>query len=174
MTTHAAEPLATQAPPISLALRSITVLGVACVLFGLVFVIEFGLLNRFHRFRPVFTVMGVMLWLGPGLSYLACAAMMRRHRHGAATTAIITAALQGIGAAMLLAFSVTVTPVTPLPIILDVAWLIALADCVRHLVRARRFLLNGAQRTRGFEPLVPFKRVLPLTDETQNPSLRGK
>jgi hypothetical protein len=172
--TRPAETLPSESRPVALALRSITVLGVACVLFGLIFVIEFGLLNRFHRFRPVFTVMGVLLWLGPGVSYLTCAAMMRRHRHGAATMAIVTVALQGVGAAMLLAFSVTVSPVTPLPIILGVMWLAALVDCVRHLVRARRFLLNSAQRTRGFEPLVPSKRVLPLTDEIQNPSLRGK
>jgi hypothetical protein len=151
--------------PVSLALRSIIVLGVACVLFGLVFVIEFGLLNRFHRFRPVFTVMGVLLWLGPGISYLACAAMMRQHRHGAATVAIATVILQGVGAAVLLAFSVTATPVTPLPIILAVTWLAALADCVRHLIRARRFLLNSANRTRGFEPLVTSRRVLPLADD---------
>jgi hypothetical protein len=151
--TRPAERLPSEAHPVALAIRSITVLGVACVLFGLVFVIEFGLLNPFHRFRPVLTVMGVLLWLGPGASYLTCAAMMRRHRHGAATMAIITAVVQGIGAAVLLAFSVTATPVTPLPIILVVMWLVALADCVRHLVRARRFLARNTERARGFEVL---------------------
>lgn len=166
--TRPAEPIPAARHPVSLALRSITVLGVACVLFGLVFVIEFGLLNRFHRFRPAFTVMGLLVWLGPGVSYLACAAMMRQQRHGAATMAIATVIVQGIGAAMLLAFSVTTTPVTPLPITLCVAWLAALADCVRHLVRARRFLLNGAERSRGFEPLVTPQQVLPLTDDRQN------
>jgi hypothetical protein len=174
MTPATDSPLPATRHPVSLALRSITILGVACVLFGLVFVIAFGLFNRFHRFRPVFTVMGVLLWLGPGVSYLACAAMMRQSRHGAATLAIATAILQGIGATVLLAFSVTTTPVTPLPIIVCVAWLAALADCVRHLIRARRFLMNGANRTRGFEPLVTSKRVLPLAEDDQNVSLRGK
>jgi hypothetical protein len=161
--------------PLALALRSITILGIACVLFGLVFVIEFGLFNQFHRFRPVFTLMGVLLWLGPGVSYLVCASMMRAHHAGAATMAMATVILQAAGAVVLLAFSVTLTPVTPMPIVLGMMWLVALGDCMRHLIRARRFLIHGTDRTHGFELVVRSKRVLPMTeDAVQNPSVRGK
>ena len=150
---------------VATALRSALVLGVACTLFGLVFVVAFGILNRFPRFRPYFIAMGVLLWLGPGVLYLICAALIRRHRHGAATAGLATTAFQGLGAATMLVLSVTVQPVSPLPVLLCVMWLVALGDCARHLVRARRFLESGTERTKGFEVMSPPKRVLPMPDE---------
>src|SRR4051812_34249176 len=121
------DPAADLAPPparhpVALALRSMLVLGVACTLFGLVFVIAFGVFNRFERFRPMFTAMGVLLWLGPGVSSLACAAQIRRHCQGAATAAMVTTLLQSLGAAALLAFSATAQPVTPLPVLMCLMW----------------------------------------------------
>jgi hypothetical protein len=150
--------------PVALALRSLIVLGVACTLFGAVFVIAFGVLNSFHRFRLFFAAMGLLLWLAPGVSYLCCAALMRRHHQGAATAAFATTLVQAVGAAALLTASATFDPVTPLPVLLCGMWLLALADCMRHLLRARRFLASGTERARGFEPLVAAKPVLPVSE----------
>jgi hypothetical protein len=150
--------------PVALALRSVLVLGTACTLFGIVFIIAFGVFNRFERFRPMFSAMGLLLWLGPGVSFLCCAALIRRHRQGAATVALATTLFQGVGAAALLVASMTVQPVTPLPVLLCATWLIALGDCVRHLVRARRFLSSGTERARGFEVLAA-RQVLPVADD---------
>jgi hypothetical protein len=151
--------------PTLLAVRSLLVLGVACTLFGLTFVIAFGLFNRFERFRPWFVLMGLVLWLGPGVSYLLCVHGMRRERRVAATAGLLTVAVQAVGAGGLLAASVSFEPITPLPILLCVAWLAALGDCARHLLRARRFIASGTRRVRGFEPVLGTRPALPLGPE---------
>src|SRR5688572_2677307 len=151
--------------PVATALRSVLVLGIACTMFGLAFVIAFGILNSLHRFRPYFAVLGSVAWLGPGVSYLWSVYLMRRHRSGAATIALVTAALQALCAATLLVAFAMFEPVTPLPIVFCVLWLMALADCMRHLVRARRFIASATVRTHGFEvELAPPKQVLPVED----------
>jgi hypothetical protein len=150
---------------VTLSVRSMLVLGVTCTLFGVVFVIAFGLFNSFQRFRPYFTVMGLVLWLGPGVAYLLSAHFVARHARGGATTGLAAVVVQAVGAAALLVASATFDPVTPVPIVLCLMWLIALADAARHLLRARRFLANGVDRVRGFEPLM---------GATQIDSLRGK
>jgi hypothetical protein len=122
--------------------------------------------NRFHRFRAWFTLMGFILWLGPGVAFLWCAQWMRWH--GSSTAAVIAlcaTVLQALGAAALLYFAATFEPVTVLPIGLCVMWLIALADCVRHLVRARRFLQSAVERVRGFDAVVKPKQVLPVNEK---------
>ena len=150
----AAIPVNVPPPPQALAIRSLLVLGAACTLFGLTFVIAFGVFNSFERFRPWFITMGLLLWIGPGISYLSCVYWMRRDRRGATTTALATVIVQALGAAALLAAAATFDPVTPLPIVLCVMWLAALADCARQVVRARRFLPSRADRVRGFEPVL--------------------
>ena len=131
MMTPSPADISTDGPPpapLRLAIRSLLVLGVACTLFGLTFVIAFGVFNSFVRFRPWFITMGLVLWLVPGISFKCCALGMLRHRLGAATGGLATVAVQAIGAAGLLYASVSFDPVTPLPIILCVMWLVALAD----------------------------------------------
>jgi hypothetical protein len=152
--------------PVAVALRSVLVLGIACTVFGLFFVITFGVLNALHRFRPFFGALGTVAWLAPGISYLWCVYLMRRHRSGAATIALVTAILQAIVAAALLVASMTFDPVTPLPIVFCVLWLMALSDCMRHLVRARRFIASATERARGFEIEVAPRPVVPISDST--------
>jgi hypothetical protein len=147
--------------PVAMALRSMLVLGVACTGFGLVFVIVYGFLNSFQRFQAWFIFIGTTLWLGPGVLFLICAHFMRRQRPAAAVFALATVAFQAAGAGILLAVTSTVDPISPIPIVLGVLWLIALADCARHLLRARRFLASGTERVRGFEMIAP-KPVLPI------------
>jgi hypothetical protein len=130
------------------------VLGVTCTLFGVVFVVAFGLFNSFQRFRPYFTAMGLVLWLGPGVAYLLAGYFVARHLRAGATTGLIAVAVQAAGATALLVASATFDPVTPVPIVLCVMWLAALADAARHLLRARRFLASGIERVRGFEPVM--------------------
>ena len=154
--------------PVHLATRSTFVLGVACTLFGLVFLVAFGYLNTYQLYRPWFVGMGLTVWLGPGVVFVACAYLMRRHSRGAATGALATAGFQFVAAATLLVASATFEPVSPLPLVLGVLWLVALADCMRRLVSARRFLAAGTDRTRGFElgamPGAPPRPVIPITE----------
>ena len=150
---------------VTLSVRSMLVLGVTCTLFGVVFVVAFGLFNSFQRFRPYFTGMGLVLWLGPGVAYLLAGYFVARHVRAGATTGLVAVAVQGVGATALLVASATFDPVTPVPIVLCVMWLVALADAARHLLRARRFLPSGTERVRGFEPVMGIG---------QTDSLRGK
>ena len=151
--------------PVRLAIRATLVLGVACTLFGLIFVVAFGYLNRYERYRPWFMAMGVLVWLGPGVVFVACAYLMRRHARGGASGALAAAALQTLLAAALLVASMTFEPVSPLPIVLGVLWLIALFDCMRRLVAARRFLAAGTTRTRGFDLADMPRPVLPVAGQ---------
>src|SRR5688572_25867968 len=88
--------------PVRLAIRSTFVLGVACTLFGIVFVVAFGYLNRYERYRPWFLAMGLLVWLGPGVVFLACTYLMRRQTRGGASGALATAGFQALLAAGLL------------------------------------------------------------------------
>ena len=137
--------------PVRVAIRSIVVMGVLCAAFGLAFMVLFGYFNRFQRFRPWFGAMGLAVWFGPGVMYLACAYQMGRHSRGAATAALLTAAFQFLCAAALFVVTATFDPVSPLPLVLGVLWLVALGDCMRRLIAARRFLAAETTRTRGFD-----------------------
>jgi hypothetical protein len=151
---------------VGLAIRSMLVLGIACTLFGLTFVIAFGFFNTFERFRPYFILIGTVLWLGPGLLFLFCTYWMHRHASSsAAAVALGTTVFQAIGALALLVAASTFDPVSPLPIVMCVMWLITLGDCVRHLLRARRFLSRGTDRVHGFEAIATPRPALPMNDE---------
>lgn len=141
--------------PVHLAIRSIVVLGVLCAAFGLVLAVLFGYLNTYQRFRPYFMAMGVAVWFGPGVVLVACAYLMSRsHSRGAASAALATAVFQLLCATTLVVLSATFEPVSPLPIVLGMLWIVALADCIRRLVSARRLLAAGTERTRGFDAIV--------------------
>jgi hypothetical protein len=153
----------TAAPePVRLAIRGTFVLGVACTLFGVVFLVAFGYLNRYQQYRPYFMAMGLVVWFGPGAVFVACAYLMRRHARGGASGALATAGFQFILAAALLVASATFEPVSPLPLVLGALWLVALADLMRRLVSARRFLAAETTRTRGFDLSATPRAVLPL------------
>jgi hypothetical protein len=145
-----------------LAIRSTLVLGVVCTAFGVAYLVAAVLLNPHQRFRPWFLGMGVALWFGPGVVFVTCAYLMRRHSRGAATGALAAVGFQALCAAALLVVSATFEPVSPVPIVLCVLWMIADADCMRRLVAARRVLRAEATRTRGFEAVVA-RPVLPLS-----------
>ena len=150
---------------VALAIRSMLVLGVACTLFGLTFIIAFGVFNSFERFRPWFILIGTVVWLAPGVLFLFCAHWMHRHTSSAAAAAAFgTTMFQGVGALALLVAVSTFDPVSPLPIILCVMWLVTLGDCMRHLLRARRFLTRATDRVRGFEAVTAPRPVLPIGD----------
>lgn len=136
---------------VRLAIRATFVLGVVCTLFGAVFLLLFGYFNRYQQYRPWFLAMGLVVWCGPGILFISCAYLMRRHARGGASGALATAGFQFVLAAALLVASATFEPVSLLPLVLGVLWLIALGDCMRRLIAARRFLAAETTRTRGFD-----------------------
>lgn len=170
MSEQATTTTTTSPDPVRLAIRSTFVLGVTCALFGLVFLVVFGYLNTYQQYRPWFMAMGVVVWFGPGVLFVACAYLMRRGSRGGATGALAAAGFQFVAAAALLVASAMFEPVSPLPLVLGVLWLVALFDCMRRLVSARRFLAAGTSRTRGFDLSNTPRPVLPIAAPLAEPN----
>lgn len=150
--------------PIETAIRSTRTLGIVCVGFGLVMTVVFGYLNRYPRFRPYFIGMGLVVWFVPGVLYLAAWHFMRRRSRAAVLSAMVTAAVQGLFAAAMFVGSLTLQPVSPVPIVLTALWLAALGQLVVHLRRSLESVRLDADHVRGFEAVGtgPPRRVLPL------------
>src|SRR3954466_11098974 len=87
---------------VSLAIRSTQLLGIVSSLFGLVMIIAFGYLNRYQRFGPYFIALGLLVSFAPGVIFVACAYLLRRHRRLGATVGIMTALFQTLCAAAIL------------------------------------------------------------------------
>jgi hypothetical protein len=148
-----------------LATRSTQILGVASTLFGLVMIIEFGVLNRYERFRPHFIAMGTIVWFGPGVMFLAASYFLSHRRKIGALTAMGVALVQSICAAAILVAFCTLPPITPIPILLCVLWIAALGQMMVHLQRSLRAIDVDVENRPGFAVDGP-KRVLTV-EETE-------
>src|SRR5690349_13347028 len=119
--------------PIELAIRSTRLLGIVSTLFGLVMVLVFGYFNRLQRFRPYFIALGLVVWFVPGVLYLTASHFMRRRSRAGVVTALASAAGQAVFAAALFVGTLTVQPVSPIPVLLTALWVVALVQLVAHL-----------------------------------------
>jgi hypothetical protein len=161
--------------PIELAIGSTRLLGIVSTLFGLVMVLVFGYFNRYQRFRPHFIALGLVVWFVPGVLYLAASHLMRGRRRGGVVTAMATAAGQGVFAAALFVGTLTVQPVSPVPVVLTALWVAALVQLLGHLRRSFESVRLDTQHVRGFEALgAPApKPVLPLDGPPPQEAGRG-
>ena len=158
--------------PIELAIGSTRLLGVVSGLFGLVMVMVFGYFNRLQRFRPYFIGLGLVVWFVPGVLYLAASHFMRRRSRTGVVTAMATAAGQGVFAAALLVGTLTVQPVSPIPVVLTALWVAALVQLIGHLRRSFESVRLDTEHVRGFEALGAHapRRVLPVESDEADPS----
>ena len=144
--------------PIELAIRSTLLLGAASVVFGLVMVLGFGYFNRLLRFRKYFIGMGMLVWFVPGVLFLTAWWFMRRRSRSAVITAMATAAAQALFAAAILVATLTVQPVSPVPVIMSALWAVALGQLLVHLWRSLESVRLDTGHVRGFdlrEPAAP-------------------
>jgi hypothetical protein len=148
-----------------LAVRSTRLLGAASVLCGLVVILAFGYFNRYARFRPYFIAGGMIAWFVPGVLLTTCSYFLARRRKGAAVAAMAVAFVQGVCAATLLYFSVTLEPVSPIPVTLAVLWVAAIVQLLHHLWRSLAVIRVDADHLRGFDLTGVPRAVLPLGDE---------
>ena len=151
------------ARPLRIAVRSMWLLGIASVLCGLVIVVAFGYLNRYTRFRPYFIAGGLGIWFVPGVLLATCSVFLAQRSKTAAIAAIVVAFGQGVCAAVLLYFSVTLEPVSPIPVILAALWVAAIVQLIHHLWRSLAAIRHDAEFRRGFDLSGTPRRVLPLT-----------
>jgi hypothetical protein len=149
--------------PLHLAIRSTRLLGIVSALFGFVFVIAFGYFNRYQRYRPHFIAMGLLVWFVPGVLFFTCAVLMKQRRRVGAVGAVALAAVQELFAIATLVGSLLLPPVSPIPIVLSILWIAALAQLLYHLRLSLPLLEHDPERLRGFEIATP-QRVLPVEE----------
>jgi hypothetical protein len=152
-------PKGDSARPMHMAISSLFLLGLVSILYGLMNVVVFGYFNRLARFGIYFELMGSGIWVMPGAVFIISAIFMKRRRRWAIPLALAGTVFQGLCAAVLLYFSLTLTPVSPIPIILCLVWLAALGQLIAHLWQSRLIVIGADQVVyRGFEPVMGGKK----------------
>jgi hypothetical protein len=88
---------------------------------------------------------------------------MRRRSRAAVLTALATAGVQALFAAAILVGSLTVQPVSPVPVVVSALWAVALAQLIVHLWKSLESVRLDTAHVRGFEALGPdaLGRVAP-------------
>ncbi|HYO08267.1 MAG TPA: hypothetical protein VER17_04795 [Tepidisphaeraceae bacterium] len=138
--------------PLTLAVRSLRLLGIVCGLFGLVFTIAFGYLNRYQTYGPYFILIGLIVWLIPGVLFFTCAWQIgvARSRRAAVGAIVLSLIHLGFAVTMLVA-QFRLTPISPIPVLLSVAWIAAMVQLIAHLRRSLPLLEMDLERRPGFE-----------------------
>jgi hypothetical protein len=157
--------------PIELAIRSTRLLGVASTAFGLVMVFAFGYFNRFQHFRKYFIGMGMLVWFIPGVLFLTASWFIRRRSRAGVITALATAGVQGLFAIAIFAGTLTLEPVSPIPVLVSALWAVALGQLLVHLWKSLESVRLDTGHVRGFDAVAAHLpaaraaqplRVLPL------------
>jgi hypothetical protein len=162
--------------PLRLAIRAARLLGLASGLFGLVFTFAFGYFNRYTTFRPYFIMMGLAVWLIPGVLLFTCAWLMDRQRsHRAAAGAMVIAAVDVLFALGMFAVQFRLTPISPIPLILCLMWAAAAVQLIGYLWRSLPLLEADPARVHGFEIAPqPILKAEPADAQPPTDSVRGK
>lgn len=165
--THIPEPLDRV---LATTIRSLKLLGAASAGWGFVFVFVWGYFNKFERFRPTFIALGLIVWAVPGVVFYLCGwSMEQERRRRAAQIAVIFAVIQGHFALAGLVASVTMPPVSPIPILLCVMWVAAIGQLLVHLRRSLSLLDIDAEKRHGFDVQTkpPPVAVVPIEDSSR-------
>ena len=146
--------------PLRLAIRAARLLGIVSGLFGLVFTFAFGYFNRYQRYRPHFIVLGLGVWLIPGVLFVLCAWLMDRQRsHRAAASAVVLSVIDMLFALAMFAVQFRLTPITPIPLILCLLWAAAAMQLAYYLARSLPLLEASPDRLHGFDLTTPVLRA---------------
>ncbi|MEA2710406.1 MAG: hypothetical protein QOF78_3007 [Phycisphaerales bacterium] len=137
--------------PLALAIRSTRLLGFCSAVFGLVFLLAFGYLNPYRVYAGYGVAMGLIIWFIPGVLLMTCALQLHHRRRGAAVGALIITGAHALFAIAALVGSCTLSPVSPIPIIMSVLWVASTIQLIVHLRRSLPLLAQDAERRKGFE-----------------------
>jgi len=137
--------------PLLLAIRSTRLLGLSSVGYGIFFVFAYGYLNRYERYRPHFILMGMLLWVIPGVFFLVASSRLEQRSRSAAVLAIVFASLQGLAALAIFCAQFLLTPISPIPLVLSALWVLAIVQLILHLRRSLPLLQIDAEHRHGFE-----------------------
>lgn len=151
--------------PLHIAMRGARLLGIVSVLCGLVVSVQIGLFNAYPQFRQHFIVGGILVWLGPGVVLLVASFFLIEKSRFATMAALAAAGLQALCAVGLVVASVTLDPISPIPILLAFLWLAALAQLIYHLWRCFGAIRLDAEHRHGFDLVETPRPVLTVPDE---------
>src|SRR4051812_36965048 len=148
---------------LALATRSTLLLGLLSAGYGLFAMIAYGYLNRFERYRLYFAELGLLIWFAPGVVFIAAGILLKHRRRAGAITSIVVTLFQSLcAAAMLFAFC-TLPPISPIPIVMCVLWLLALGQLMLHLQRSLRAIAVDVDHHPGFAIDTP-RAVIPIEE----------
>jgi hypothetical protein len=150
------------------AIGAARLIGFVLLCFGFTVVMRGGYLNRFHLYRNFFLAIGLIVWVIPGVLLLMFSHYLKRRRRFALRAMQFTIFTQLFFAAIFLGGSFIYTPISVLPILLSVLWILCCAQLLRYLHDARSLLGAEAEYQRGFEPITP-KPVVPIDPENDEP-----
>ena len=137
--------------PLHLAIRSTRLLGFCSAVFGFVFLMAFGYFNRYRIYAHWGVGLGLVVWFVPGVLLMVCAMQLRQRRRGAAVVAMLITSVHALFALAALVGSCTLSPVSPIPILMSALWLAASVQLVIHLRISLSLLEHDADRRKGFE-----------------------
>jgi len=165
-------PVATPADPLrplAFAIRSTRLLGFCSAVFGFVFVMAFGYFNPYRVYAHWGIAIGLIVWFIPGVLLMLCAAQLQLRRRSAAVGAMLLTIAHVFFALAALVGSCTLSPVSPIPIVMSVLWVAATVQLVVHLRRSLPLLEHDAERRQGFEvlPIVLNERQDVKTPSTE-------
>ena len=138
-------------------------IGFVLLCFGFTIVMRGGYFNRYRLYRNFFLFIGLVVWVIPGVLLLTWSHYLKRRRRFALRATQVTAFTQLFFASLFLVGGFMFTPISPLPILLSVLWLLCCIQLLRYLHEARPLLGAEAEFQRGFEPIAP-KHVLSMDD----------
>src|SRR5205823_4153557 len=113
--------------------------------------VVWGYFNRFAHFRIYFEAMAAAAWVLPGAAMLTASLLWHQRRRWAVAMAMAALAAQIVAASAGLAAFCMLSPVSPIPIILCLAWL---AAAVQLLVLIWRLRDARSVASRGFEAVM--------------------
>ena len=137
--------------PLELAIRSTRLLGFCSAVFGLVFLLAFGYFNKYRVYAHWGVIIGLVVWFIPGVLLMTCAVMLRHRRRGAAVGAMLITCAHLLFAVVAFIGSCILEPISPIPIVMSVLWVMATAQLIFHLKRSLPLLLHDAEVRKGFE-----------------------
>ena len=137
------------------ATRSTRLLGIVSAALGSVIIVADGYLNHYLRFRLHFIALGSFVWFAPGVLLIASASLLKRRSRAGAKLAIAVSLFESLCAATILAAFCTLTPISPIPIVMSVLWLAALGQLLLHLQRSLAVIAIDIERHPGFDLAAP-------------------
>jgi hypothetical protein len=147
-------------------LRSAWILGIASTGFGIYLFARYGLFSSLPEWQRPYEILALFGWIIPGLVIVTSAVFLNRKEPWAATMARVTIGWQILVAIFFLYVQFTNTPISAVPLVMNIFWGAALTQFFWELVRAGPAIrMMREEQWRGFE-ITAINPQTPKNDNT--------